>query len=173
VALHEVSTAVELGDAGEILRKGEVLEPARFPPGLLDRRAQVYIDLARGYTQQRKDCVRGEHAPGGRADRTRGGQVPGDRQGDAPRAAPAQAPREQASCVRSRPGSASSASPRSSAAADGRHLVLPGGWRTPPTEPPACTPVIAVLSYRLVSLSDRTGRSPAQIQEREVAGGAR
>jgi transcriptional regulator with XRE-family HTH domain len=57
VALHEVSTAVELGDAGEVVRKGEVLDPSRFPPGLLGRRAQVRIDLARGYTQQRKDAA--------------------------------------------------------------------------------------------------------------------
>jgi len=57
VALHEVSTAVELGDAGEVVRKGEQLDPARFPAGLLGRRAQVYIDLARGYTQQRKDAA--------------------------------------------------------------------------------------------------------------------
>ncbi len=57
VALHEVSTAVELGDAGEVVRKGEVLDPSRFPPGLLGRRAQVFIDLARGYTQQRKDAA--------------------------------------------------------------------------------------------------------------------
>ena len=57
VALHEVSTAVELGDPGEVVRKGEALDPARFPPGLLGRRAQVFIDLARGYTQQRKDAV--------------------------------------------------------------------------------------------------------------------
>jgi tetratricopeptide (TPR) repeat protein len=57
VALHEVSTAVELGDAGEVVRKGEALDPARFPPGLLGRRAQVFIDLARGYTQQRKDAA--------------------------------------------------------------------------------------------------------------------
>jgi len=57
VALHEVSTAVELGDAGEVVRKGEALDPARFPPGLLGRRSQVLIDLARGYTQQRKDAA--------------------------------------------------------------------------------------------------------------------
>jgi hypothetical protein len=57
VALHEVSTAVELGDAGEVVRKGEALDPSRFPPGLLGRRAQVFIDLARGYTQQRKDAA--------------------------------------------------------------------------------------------------------------------
>jgi hypothetical protein len=53
VALHEVSTAVELGDAGEVVRKGETLDPSRFPPGLLGRRAQVFIDLARGYTQHK------------------------------------------------------------------------------------------------------------------------
>jgi transcriptional regulator with XRE-family HTH domain len=57
VALHEVSTAVELGDAGEVVRKGEALDPVRFPAGLLGRRAQVFIDLARGYTQQRKDAA--------------------------------------------------------------------------------------------------------------------
>jgi hypothetical protein len=57
VALHEVSTAVELGDAGEVVRKGEALDPARFPSGLRGRRAQAFIDLARGYTQQRKDAA--------------------------------------------------------------------------------------------------------------------
>jgi transcriptional regulator with XRE-family HTH domain len=57
VALHEVSTAVELGETGEVVRKGEALDPARFPPGLLGRRSQVLIDLARGYTQQRKDAA--------------------------------------------------------------------------------------------------------------------
>jgi transcriptional regulator with XRE-family HTH domain len=57
VALHEVSTAVELGDAGEVVRKGEAVDPSRFPPGLLGRRAQVFIDLTRGYTQQRKDAA--------------------------------------------------------------------------------------------------------------------
>jgi transcriptional regulator with XRE-family HTH domain len=57
VALHEVSTAVELGDAGEVVRKGEMFDPLRFPPGLLGRRTQVFIDLARGYTQQRKDAA--------------------------------------------------------------------------------------------------------------------
>jgi hypothetical protein len=39
------------------VRKGEALDPARFPPGLLGRRGQVFIDLARGYTQQRKDAA--------------------------------------------------------------------------------------------------------------------
>jgi transcriptional regulator with XRE-family HTH domain len=57
VALHEVSTAVELGDAGEVVRKGEALDSSGFPPGLVGRRAQVFIDLARGYTQQRKDAA--------------------------------------------------------------------------------------------------------------------
>ncbi len=57
VAMHEVSIAVELGDAGEVVRKGEALDPSRFPSGLLGRRAQVFIDLARGYTQQRRDAA--------------------------------------------------------------------------------------------------------------------
>jgi transcriptional regulator with XRE-family HTH domain len=57
VALHEVSTAVELGDAGEVVRKGEALDPSRFAAGLLGRRSQVFIELARGYTQQRKDAA--------------------------------------------------------------------------------------------------------------------
>jgi transcriptional regulator with XRE-family HTH domain len=57
LALHEVSTAVELGDPHEVVRKGEALDPARFPPGLLGRRSQVLIDLGRGYTQQRKDAA--------------------------------------------------------------------------------------------------------------------
>ncbi len=172
VALHEVSTAVELGDPGEVVRKGEALDPARFPPGLLGRRAQVFIDLARGYTQQRKDAaavnmlleaerlapeavryqvivkemlrelLRREHRASTPQLRPLAVRCSGASTAPARR-----------SCARSRPGSASSASlrralPRRSVVA---HCSSPEGWPTPPTEPAARTSVMAVLSYGLVS----------------------
>jgi transcriptional regulator with XRE-family HTH domain len=55
VALHMVSSAVELGDAADVIRRAEWVDPDRFPPGLAGRRSQLYIDLAWAYGQQRND----------------------------------------------------------------------------------------------------------------------
>lgn len=51
VALHAVSIAVELGDAGEALRRAEDIEPSNLSP---ERRARFLIDVARAYGQRRR-----------------------------------------------------------------------------------------------------------------------
>jgi transcriptional regulator with XRE-family HTH domain len=57
VVIHEVSTAVSFGDAKLALQRGEPLDVEHLGPGLLGRRAQVFLDLARAYGQQRKDAA--------------------------------------------------------------------------------------------------------------------
>jgi transcriptional regulator with XRE-family HTH domain len=55
VAIHRVSVAAELGDAGEALRTAAVVDLERLPAGLLSRRAQVNLDLAWAQSQRRRD----------------------------------------------------------------------------------------------------------------------
>jgi transcriptional regulator with XRE-family HTH domain len=57
VAIHEVSAAVAFGDAESAVRRGESLDVDRLGPGLLGRRAQVLLDLARAYGLRRKDAA--------------------------------------------------------------------------------------------------------------------
>ncbi len=57
VTIHEVSAAVTFGDARLALSRGEMLDVQRLGPGLRGRRAQVLLDLARAYGQQRKDAA--------------------------------------------------------------------------------------------------------------------
>ncbi|MFC5752176.1 helix-turn-helix domain-containing protein [Actinomadura rugatobispora] len=57
VLIHEVSAAVSFGDAKLALKRGEPLDVEHLGPGLLGRRAQVSIDLARAYALQRKDAA--------------------------------------------------------------------------------------------------------------------
>lgn len=56
VAVHRVSVAAELGDAGAALRAARDVNPARLPSGLLSRRAQVHLDLARAQARRRRDA---------------------------------------------------------------------------------------------------------------------
>jgi transcriptional regulator with XRE-family HTH domain len=56
VAIHRVSVAAELGDAGEALRAAMAVDQDRLPPGLLSRRAQVNLDLAWAQSQRRRDA---------------------------------------------------------------------------------------------------------------------
>ena len=56
VAIHRVSVAAELGDAGEALRAATAVDQERLPPGLLSRRAQVNLDLAWAQAQRRRDA---------------------------------------------------------------------------------------------------------------------
>jgi transcriptional regulator with XRE-family HTH domain len=56
VAIHRVSVAAELGDAGEALQAAMVVDQDRLPPGLLSRRAQVNLDLAWAQSQRRRDA---------------------------------------------------------------------------------------------------------------------
>lgn len=56
VAIHAVSIAAELGDAGEAVRLSQRVDPANLPAGLTSRRAQLHLDLAWAYTQHRRDA---------------------------------------------------------------------------------------------------------------------
>jgi transcriptional regulator with XRE-family HTH domain len=55
VAIHAVTVATELGDATEAIRLGENLDTSALPPSGLCRRAQVHLDVARGYEARRND----------------------------------------------------------------------------------------------------------------------
>ncbi|WP_395109255.1 helix-turn-helix domain-containing protein [Actinomadura sp. SCN-SB] len=57
VVIHEVSAAVTFGDAKLAVSRGESLDLDHLGPGLLGRRAQVSLDLARAYALQRKDAA--------------------------------------------------------------------------------------------------------------------
>ena len=56
VAIHRVSVATELGDAGEAVRVAAAVHQDRLPAGLLSRRAQVNLDLAWAQAQRRRDA---------------------------------------------------------------------------------------------------------------------
>lgn len=57
VAIHEISTAVHFGDANHAITRGSTLSLGHLGPGLLGRRSQVLLDLARAYSLQRKDAA--------------------------------------------------------------------------------------------------------------------
>ncbi|MFC0862011.1 helix-turn-helix domain-containing protein [Sphaerimonospora cavernae] len=57
VIIHEVSAAVEYGDARQAISRGESLNIAVLAPGLVGRRAQIHLDMARAYALQRKDAA--------------------------------------------------------------------------------------------------------------------
>lgn len=57
VIIHEVSAAVEFGDAREAISRSETLNLSELASGLVGRRAQVHLDLARAYAVQRKDAA--------------------------------------------------------------------------------------------------------------------
>ena len=56
VAIHAVSVAAELGDAGEAVRLAQRVNPSDLPVGLVSRRAQLHLDLAWAYAQHRRDA---------------------------------------------------------------------------------------------------------------------
>ena len=57
VAIHRVAVAVELGEPGEAIRRGEALDLSQLPPELLGRRSQLLVELARAYAQRRMDAA--------------------------------------------------------------------------------------------------------------------
>lgn len=57
VAIHEISSAAELGDAKLAISKAELLDTDGLPDGLKSRRAQVHIDTAWAYSQHRNDAA--------------------------------------------------------------------------------------------------------------------
>jgi transcriptional regulator with XRE-family HTH domain len=57
VAIHGVQLSVELGDGRAALHRANRVNPDRLPTGLLERRCQFLIDLARGRAQRRHDTA--------------------------------------------------------------------------------------------------------------------
>ena len=57
VAIHTISASLKLGDARTATETGEALDLAALPAGLVGRRTQVNLDLARAYAMSRKDAA--------------------------------------------------------------------------------------------------------------------
>jgi transcriptional regulator with XRE-family HTH domain len=57
VAIHAISASLRLGDPRTATRTGEALDLAAMPAGLVGRRTQVNLDLARVYAMTRKDAA--------------------------------------------------------------------------------------------------------------------
>lgn len=57
VAIHTISTSVKVGDARSAVEAGEGIAVDQLPGGLVGRRAQVHLDVARAYTQTRQDAA--------------------------------------------------------------------------------------------------------------------
>lgn len=56
VAIHRVSVAAELGDAGEALTAAASIDLSRLPDGLASRHAQTNLDLAWAHAQRKRDA---------------------------------------------------------------------------------------------------------------------
>jgi transcriptional regulator with XRE-family HTH domain len=57
VAIHAIAAALRLGDPRTATQTGEALDTAAMPVGLVGRRTQVNLDLARAYAMRRKDAA--------------------------------------------------------------------------------------------------------------------
>jgi transcriptional regulator with XRE-family HTH domain len=57
VAIHAISASLKLGDPRAAAETGEALDLAAMPAGLVGRRTQVNLDLARAYAMTRKDAA--------------------------------------------------------------------------------------------------------------------
>jgi len=57
VAIHAISASLRLGDPRTATETGEALDTAAMPVGLVGRRTQVNLDLARAYAMCRKDAA--------------------------------------------------------------------------------------------------------------------
>jgi transcriptional regulator with XRE-family HTH domain len=57
VAIHLMSASVRLGDSRTAIRIGESLDTTAIPTGLIGRRTQVNLDLARAYAMRRQDAA--------------------------------------------------------------------------------------------------------------------
>jgi hypothetical protein len=64
VAIHAISASLKLGDPRTAAQTGEALDLAAMPVGLVGRRTQVHLDLARAYAMTRKDAAAGFEARG-------------------------------------------------------------------------------------------------------------
>ena len=57
VSIHAISASLRLGDPKAAVQAGEALDPASIPTGLVGRRTQVNLDLARAYAMRRQDAA--------------------------------------------------------------------------------------------------------------------
>ena len=57
VAIHAIAASLKLGDPRTATQTGEALDLAAMPAGLVGRRTQVNLDLARAYAMTRKDAA--------------------------------------------------------------------------------------------------------------------
>ena len=57
VAIHAISASLKLGDPRTATQTGEALDLSAMPAGLVGRRTQVNLDLARAYAMTRKDAA--------------------------------------------------------------------------------------------------------------------
>jgi transcriptional regulator with XRE-family HTH domain len=57
VAIHAIGASLKLGDPRMAAETGEALDLADLPVGLVGRRTQVNLDLARAYAMSRKDAA--------------------------------------------------------------------------------------------------------------------
>jgi hypothetical protein len=57
VAIHAISASLKLGDPRTATQTAEALDIAAMPAGLVGRRTQVNLDLARAYAMTRKDAA--------------------------------------------------------------------------------------------------------------------
>jgi hypothetical protein len=57
VAIHAISASLKLGDPRTATETGEALDLAAMAAGLVGRRTQVHLDLARAYAMTRKDAA--------------------------------------------------------------------------------------------------------------------
>ncbi len=57
VAIHAISASLKLGDPRAATQTGEAIDLAAMPVGLVGRRTQVRLDLARAYAMTRKDAA--------------------------------------------------------------------------------------------------------------------
>jgi len=57
VAIHAIAASLRLGDPRTATETGEALDLAAMPAGLVGRRTQVNLDLARAYAMTRKDAA--------------------------------------------------------------------------------------------------------------------
>ena len=57
VAIHAMSASARLGDWATVVTIGESLDATTIPAGLIGRRTQVNLDLARAYAMRRQDAA--------------------------------------------------------------------------------------------------------------------
>ena len=57
VAIHAIAASLQLGDARTAAETGEALDITAIPSGLVGRRTQASLDLARAYAMRKQDAA--------------------------------------------------------------------------------------------------------------------